>query len=876
MKKIGYLIFLFLLLLAITSFALIQIPSLQKKALNFLLQDSPTKITFKESHGFFPLKMHFSHLSIETKELSLFAEEATCQFALLPFFFKTVDLLDLEAKKVTIATQANKPSLSSFPVALKIHHFMITDLFYQNQTLELEGNFFLEKNGDFSLISKGIALDIPWHLFVESISKKIAVTGSLVYTPFNARFLFSGTGDLNQFSGKLLADAKYRTIPLALISSWKYNSSQLLLPNLKLIINNATLQASLRYDLKDAKLGIFGKVMHEPFSLQTVLHKKGSKFSLEPAILHFLDNDINLSFSWSKQDFNLSVLGKFAQIERTQQFFSYLLDSPYPLKGDLFLDLQLQKTAASFSASIQNFLFQNYSIPQGCIEGAWKKGEPLLLNLLVKQFTIQDPFFEILPPINLQASSKLTEKQFLLNGVLEGLGEESFFLSCDLPLLFTLSPFHFSLDFDAPFAASLTGKGRIDPLLSFLENYNIVIQGEMDCELNFFGTLNNPLSHGHLAFQGSLHEVTTAIFLEEVEALILAENKEITIAKLIAHEKTKGLVEIQGQAKLEKGFPLSLQITATSLPLFGFEPLYTETDFVITIEGTLDKLKATGHAALSQAEYRLQKSLPSKIPKLSLTFMPPKEAPLIKQSLLPMDLAIEVTTSTLLIKGNGFDTQWFGALLISGTIQHPLCTGKLNLQKGRLDFARHIFYLTEGEILILGASPDNIHINIRGETDAANIVVFFQASGTIDATEIAFSSSPPLCTQAIFSKLLFDSDLNELTPFQACRLAKFLVGLSSMNSSISKFQSIKESLGIDVFDITHCDFDTYDFTFQVGKYISQGTYVGINKSISGNFDEVEIQTRLFQEFYLEGNLGGSLNGLTPNGGKIIFKWYRSY
>ena len=83
-------------------------------------------------------------------------------------------------------------------------------------------------------------------------------------------------------------------------------------------------------------------------------------------------------------------------------------------------------------------------------------------------------------------------------------------------------------------------------------------------------------------------------------------------------------------------------------------------------------------------------------------------------------------------------------------------------------------------------------------------------------------------------------------------------------------------MGIDVFDITHCDIDSMDFTFQVGKYISQGTYVGISKSISGEFVSVEIQTRLYQDFFLQANYGGSLNGLTPNGGKIILKWYKTY
>lgn len=878
MKKICNLLLLFLLLIAISATGVVQIPSLQKKCISTLLKKSPTQLSYNTCTGFFPLRVTFTDLTIEAKEISLFAQEATCRFALLPILFKSVTILDLEAKNVDLITCNKNFSSSGFPLSLQVDHFLITNLHYQGQALDIEGNCSVDKRGAFSLAAKGTINDIRWDLIAnrDCGRDKIALAGNLLYSPYHAQLFFSGEGKEN-FSGNLYADAKIDTIKLALISSWKSQGSQLLLPDLKLLLNKASLQASLRYDLEDGKLGIFGKIMNEPFTLQTVVHKKDQVFSLNPAILQFLDNEISLSCFFGKDDYNLTLLGKFAKIERTQQLFSHLLDYNKPLKGDLFLDLQLQKNAATFSANVADFQLQSYCIPKGCIKGGWKKNNPIIVNLTIDQFSVDEPSCEILPAINIRADAQLTEKHFLLKGAVEGLGEELFFLNCELPFTFYLRPFHFSLDWDAPFTASLMGKGRIDPLLSFLENYNLVIQGEMDCELTFFGTLHHPLSQGHLSFKGSLHEVTTDIFLEEVDAKILAENKEITIEKLHAYEKTQGKVEIQGKATLEKNLPLFLQITGHSLPLFGFEPLYAKTDFFITIEGTLDQLYASGHATLLEAEYHLQKTLTTKVPQMTLTYLFPKEKPPEKKSLLPLNLDIQIIVpSNLVIKGNGFDTQWSGEMWIKGTIQNPLCFGTLQMQKGRLEFARHIFYLTEGEILIETPSSQHIHLNIRGETDACDIVVFFQASGTVGATEINFTSSPPLSLQSIFSKLLFDSDLNELTPFQACRLAKFLVGLSSMNSSISKFQSIKESIGIDVFDITHCDFDTYDFTFQVGKYISQGTYVGINKSISGNFDEIEIQTRLFREFYLEGNFGGSLNGLTPNGGKIIFKWYRSY
>ena len=239
------------------------------------------------------------------------------------------------------------------------------------------------------------------------------------------------------------------------------------------------------------------------------------------------------------------------------------------------------------------------------------------------------------------------------------------------------------------------------------------------------------------------------------------------------------------------------------------------------------------------------------------------------------DIAIDAPRD-LTIDGRGLTSEWGGTMKISGEQNTLSYKGKFKLVQGRFSVINRSFDLVEGKVHIEGLEPKNIFVDLKGDYELPNITASIIVSGTLDNTHLSFSSNPPMSTNQILSWTLFNQDINELTPFQACRLASLLVSISGSYSGPKTFSNIKEGLGIDVFSITDCDIDSADLTFQVGKYISQGTFVGVNKSISGDFDSVLIQTRLYRDFYLEADYGGSLNGLTSNGGKAVFKWYKSY
>jgi len=230
----------------------------------------------------------------------------------------------------------------------------------------------------------------------------------------------------------------------------------------------------------------------------------------------------------------------------------------------------------------------------------------------------------------------------------------------------------------------------------------------------------------------------------------------------------------------------------------------------------------------------------------------------------------------LYIDGRGLDSEWGGTLHITGEQKDFQFDGKLRLAKGRFEVINQTFDLVRGRISIKGLEPKDIIVDLKGDYELPNLTASILITGSLDSTHISFCSNPPMNTNQILSWILFQEDINELTPLQACRLASLLVSISGKYSGPKTFDKIKNKLGIDVFSITDCDIDSADLTFQVGKYISQGTFVGINKSISGDFDSVLIQTRLFRNFYLEADYGDSLNSLTPNGGKGILKWYKTY
>src|SRR5690606_27928089 len=109
-------------------------------------------------------------------------------------------------------------------------------------------------------------------------------------------------------------------------------------------------------------------------------------------------------------------------------------------------------------------------------------------------------------------------------------------------------------------------------------------------------------------------------------------------------------------------------------------------------------------------------------------------------------------------------------------------------------------------------------IHLEGNTVAADTQIMAILSGPLDKAQVSLRSNPPLPLSSIMSRLLFGSDVAELTGFQALELANSLSELSG--SSPGVMESTRRALGVDRLRIYSTDSqDGERVSLEVGKYV---------------------------------------------------------
>ena len=204
----------------------------------------------------------------------------------------------------------------------------------------------------------------------------------------------------------------------------------------------------------------------------------------------------------------------------------------------------------------------------------------------------------------------------------------------------------------------------------------------------------------------------------------------------------------------------------------------------------------------------------------------------------PFDLNLTISApNRFFVRGLGLDSEFGGAITLTGTTANPIASGEFELLRGRLNFLARRFDLTEGLVSLAGSFIPDIRLVASTETEDATFDIILE--GGADAPEISVISSPEMTEDEALARLLFGSSASEISPLQAARLANAVAGLSGGGGG-NLFGGLRNSVGIDDLDVSTDANGQTELT--AGKYINDNVYseIGIdgegNSSISLNLD----------------------------------------
>jgi translocation and assembly module TamB len=193
-----------------------------------------------------------------------------------------------------------------------------------------------------------------------------------------------------------------------------------------------------------------------------------------------------------------------------------------------------------------------------------------------------------------------------------------------------------------------------------------------------------------------------------------------------------------------------------------------------------------------------------------------------------LDVLIDAN-NPIFIRGLGIDAEVGGDVKIGGTTAAIEPVGTFELVRGRADILGQRLDLTEGTVILSGNSVPAVRfIATRQRT---NLEVSAIIAGPVDDLDISFESSPVLPEDQILARLLFDTDLGNLSGLQALQLAN-AVAVMRGGSGVGILGTIRDDLGIDNLDLSTDEEGRTNL--KVGRYINETTYTDFEVRSDGN------------------------------------------
>ncbi|MCB1358631.1 MAG: translocation/assembly module TamB domain-containing protein [Maritimibacter sp.] len=205
--------------------------------------------------------------------------------------------------------------------------------------------------------------------------------------------------------------------------------------------------------------------------------------------------------------------------------------------------------------------------------------------------------------------------------------------------------------------------------------------------------------------------------------------------------------------------------------------------------------------------------------------------------------------SAVFIRGRGLDAELGGTLTVGGTTQNVITTGGVTLIRGRLDILGNRLALTEGSATLRGSLDPTL--NLRAETTAADTAIQIAVEGLASNPTVTFSSSPDLPEDEILARLVFGRGLDQISAFQAVKLASAIATLSGKGGA-GTISKLREGFGLDDLDVTTGEDGGLEVS--AGTYISDNVYTDVTVGADGRA-EVNLNLTLTPSLTARGSVG---------------------
>ncbi|MBC6906190.1 hypothetical protein DWB84_12030 [Saccharophagus sp. K07] len=382
----------------------------------------------------------------------------------------------------------------------------------------------------------------------------------------------------------------------------------------------------------------------------------------------------------------------------------------------------------------------------------------------------------------------------------------------------------------------LDAKGELDLrfLRMFVDLGSHRIDGKILTDLTVRGTAAEPEFVGKVQLQqGTYNNSATGSLLEDIRLTLEGDGQTLRLTDGWARSGDDGHLAMSGhihwsEDKRNQPDAVELTVTADNLILIQRRDLQGELQGDVKVSGSFQELWVKGKLDISPLNASVESAISSRIPEIEVTEIKSEEQDKRANPLPVIHLDITISAERqAYLRGRGLDTELGGRISIRGTATNPEYQGLFTTRRGRIDLFGKRFVLNNGEVRF---NNDGAILRIPATYTTEDLTITAELYGTADEPKLKLTSVPARPEDEILSLLIFGKSVQDITAFEAIRLAGAVRTLSS-GGGFDPVDSARQMLGVDTLTIDNTSTsEGSGVSVGVGKYINEKVYLEIKRS----------------------------------------------
>ncbi len=905
-----------LMLLVIGCFHLmLQSKSVKDHFSNMLSEKTGHSLTIKDWSLTYPFTLQINSLEFASPHIEV--NNLFCRINLFSFLSKKWVINTLVIDEMALDEGFPSEGKSPFPPSLEISKFQVKTLRVKEYSFSLEGGVKWNPQEPFltgvvhwndNPIHLTLSKQNFWHFFAISSQGSIEADFFLEEDLIRLKqvsllsdlLTLKGAGKINTGDHSIAASFNISTfeqqIPFELsgfLSSpaikAKYNDLEF---TAKAQYAGGKLNASLsltspQFETVNLETELFTSAKLWPYSL--TYHTKKANLQSEGAwkfdwsgVALYIDS---LSGDYGGFPFALNDTAMIRNRECSPLFFTFANGTIYTTIDYIGDNIHTTTRAKNLPSELFELWLPPLPFTSSVDIEAFLYGSPKSLNgqiqLDLERMKVLDETYVKLPPLQAHCRATIKEEKLECTGTIIGAGPYPMTLSASLPFKCQLWPPKLTIDQKSPAQAEITASGEISPYLHLFFSDTTNITGEAAIALSMEGTLENPQLAGELTLEnGTFESYTLGTTFENISAKIIGRGSQVHLAKFSAETNRIRTVNATGSMALDanQNYPFAITINTHHTPLIQLDLASMITSGQLMLQGNLNEAALSGDLKIERADFELPKQLSQSIKEVEITYInqPEHEEPpttfKISQEIFPVSLDIRLhALRGINLTGKDLSMEWRGETFIKGTASSPQLFGQVEAIKGEQLINGKMFSLKQGNITFSGNYSDKASLYVIAEHEIDDISAEIVLKGPVNNPLISFRSNPPLSQPEILSLILFNKALPEITSLQGTELTQTFSALNSAGDDADILGKLRKAIGIDRLEFSHSDtHGQNDFSLKVGKYVTPGILVLVNKSMTSDAKSLTISANLIKSVKLQAEIDEDANS------HLLLKWKHDY